>query len=275
MEEAVIVKRRPLISNHHGDYDRQNQLEAGRDILDAYTDIDIVEIDFILCPNGQLVSMHDFSAQAVLDGATLKRWIELVVVERRLILWIDLKPKWDFVSLVCDTSRHEARTVMLHLVALRRHFLASEHALDILPHVMMASQDLTLTHQLRRYNARLLEEDRWLISEDLPFLGSYVLQRLLPVSWHHLLKTHVQALFAQYDFSHASVVSLDLYFFDDDLEKLGRAVRANRTLDPEQTLLILYNFELSQPLVTLPGYHVVTQYNHRLPPPQSYATYDV
>lgn len=259
-----MQRRVPRISNHHGDSKRENHLPSARAVLDAHPEIGIVEIDFI-CHNEQYVSMHEYTALGLLEGSHLADWINLVVCQRGLMLWIDLKPKWDLVSMLCDTSDAEALCLMNHLENLRfAHLSRPVCARDLRHSLLLASQDYALANALRRFNSLLPEDRRWCIGEDVPFLGSYILQLALPYGWQATLNEAVRNRFAAYDFAHATVVSIDALFFDYDVGLLGEFIRGNASLRSE-TWIILYSFDrerLPQP-ITLEGYpHIITQYNH-------------
>ncbi len=257
------MQRLPRISNHHGDSHRENHLPSARAVIEAHPEIDIVEIDFV-SHNGQYVSMHDYSVLGLLEGSLLIDWVELVVVQHARMLWIDVKPKWDIVSILCDTAEAETVSLMRHLDQLRVIYMARQQPRDLRHSVFLASQDATMSHALRRFNSLLPQERRWCISEDVPFLGTYILQRVLSYGWQDTLNRAVQERFAHYDFSHATVVSIDALFFDYNVTAMCEFIRANGTLRPE-TWIILYSFERSQlpEPVTLEGYpHIITQYNH-------------
>lgn len=263
MQQQHQSRRLPRISNHHGDSQRENHLPSARAVLEAHPEIDIVEIDFV-CHNEQYISMHDYTALGLLEGSHLTEWIDLVVVQRGLMLWVDLKPRWDLVSMLCDTSEAETLCLMRYLDALRNSHLTRMPPRDIRHSVLLASQDYTLSRALGRFNSLLPPDRRWCISEDVPFVGSYILQWVLPYGWQNTLNEAVRRRFAAYDFSHATVVSIDALFFEYDVALLGEFIRGNATLRPE-TWIILYSFDREKQAhpITLDGYpHIITQYNH-------------
>ena len=254
--------KKPRVSNHHGALENQNNLASARLILDTYADIDIMEIDFI-CHRGDLISMHDYTATGVINGSRLFDWIQMVVVEYGHTLWIDLKPKWDLVSLFCETAPYETHLLMSLLVHYRSHFL-THHGVDIVTRLMIATQDDTLAHALHTANESGAPPDRWIVSRDVPFLWSYVARALLPLSTYDWINRQTLREFQHYDFSHSLIISLDMAFFEYDTARLVAFIRENGTIRRD-AMLILYSFPLSQAPIVVGDYHVVMQYDHPLP----------
>jgi hypothetical protein len=244
----------PRISCHHGDIRRPNSLTQARAILDQHPEIDIMEIDFVAW-HGELLSAHDYTHESVATGSPLSQWVAFVVVESRRILWFDLKARLDAKAWLCDCAYAIALLCAATLTAaLERH--AQE--LDLRQYMILTCQD----RELKGYLQRLCGCQGWLFADDLPFVDSYIWQWLLPQPFQWLVNRHVQALIAHYDLSAGRIVSIDLSFFEHNLDLLQACLRLSSVRG--DALLILYNFPLSQAPIKIPGYRVVMQYDYTL-----------
>lgn len=254
------MKKKTAVSCHHGDIDRQNNLEAASLIMQENPDIDIMEIDFVLY-NKELISSHDYSTEGILNGASLIEWVDLVILKHSHMLWIDLKPQALGLGTFLEswsTAKEEAIVLFGILREARERY---RPVLDIRDFIMITSQDRAIIKEIERLN----EGNEWRIVADIPHLQSYIWQYILPVGMQEQLNDAVFEYFVkQYDFSAHSVVAIDKSFFGHSLRRVFQFVRASTI--KEGSTLILYNFAHDDPVVRSKYYDVVMQYDFRRRP---------
>ena len=257
-----LLNKKPLISCHHGNVTQPNNIAAARQIIEKYQDIDIVEIDFIVVDK-HVVSSHDYDANSLLKGSPLHEWIDYIIIERNLILWIDLKVRLDVMAYIYDYSVYTASFFMNTLNDIRSYYLENK-GIDIMQYTMITCQDKDTRWQLeQKLHTPTTHEGgiQWLLVYDIPFNTSYIVQYLTPKELQYLVNNYVYNRFMCYDFSASPIISLDLSFFDNDLDKMARFIYENTTIQ-HGTMIVIYNFPLTQKRLTLENYHIIMQYDY-------------
>ncbi len=273
-----LENKYPRISCHHGSVMLPNNLSVARSIVEKHDNIDILEIDFIVY-NENLISSHDFDSSSVLNGSPLKDWIDFVIIEKGLILWIDLKVRLDVWAWIWDHSSYTAHFFFDSLQSLRQYYIET-HNIDIRRFIMLTCQDydtrcrieyellhdqrkeiaIIMNHQPSSGSASPILPPRWLLVYDLPFNISYILQYILPKECYSMINTYVYNHFVRYDFSQSTIISIDLSFFDDNINKIYKFIRESNI--KEETKIILYNFPLNKEPIKLEGYDIIMQYDY-------------
>lgn len=247
--------RTSRISCHHGDSRNQNNLPAALAVMQEFGEIDVMEIDFVHYGD-DLISSHDYTAINIIRGAPLLEWITAVVVDAQRILWIDLKPRLDPIDMLLrNSAEKEAQCLFARLADAAALFGAP----NIMPRIIISSQDPVIVHEVARHN-----EAGWHTLVDLPLLSSYIWQEILPFGLQAWLNDSVEEqLREHYDFGGHDTVAIDCGFFERDISRVLRFVEACRLLP--DTTLILYNVRQSEPLIEHPLYNnIITQYDFSL-----------
>lgn len=263
--ECFNSNKIPLISNHHGDINNENNLKAAKEILrQNIDDINIMEIDFIQY-NGEFVSTHDETCEGILNGSLLEKWIDFLVIENHKILWIDLKPKGTWVSFLFQSSLFEVNLLLNKLKYLRKYYKQNNN-IDIKNYIMIGSQDPKVRKEMQRLN--ILErymggnESEWLIIIDIPNVNAYITQWCLPYCFQYKLDIYVYNRFMSYDFSKSPLIAIDMTFFENDVDHVFEFIKNNKTIK-HNSFIILYSFKRSHPPVHLENYHIIMQYNFK------------
>lgn len=248
--------RRPLVSNHHGNINNQNNLDAAKPIIARHKEIDIVEIDFVKY-NTELVSSHDYTSYSMLNGSCIEEWVEFVIIQQRRILWVDMKARMDLFTLCHAYNNTDVALLLFEKLTTLREYHLSKNGVDIQKSIMITTQDRDLNDLVHHYNRGLA----WIIVTDVPFAWSYFWKLYAPNDCQYLVDNYVYNYFTRsYDFSNSQIVSIDLCFFNDSIAEM-----TNFILDTnikKGTLIVLYNFKQNAPLVTIEGYQIVMQYDY-------------
>lgn len=249
--------RTSRISCHHGDSHNQNNLPAAVNIMRAYGEIDVIEIDFVHYGD-DIISSHDYTALNILRGAPLLEWIATVVVAAQRVLWIDLKPRLDLIEVLLPGTNY-AEKEALCLFARLKEATSLYGASVIMPRIIVSSQDPVIVDEVGRHNI-----DGWQTLADIPLLSSYIWQEILPFGLQPWLNDSVESHFREhYDFTHHNTVAIDCGFFERNVSRVLRFVEACRLLP--DTILILYNVRNSEPPIEHPRYtNIITQYDFSL-----------
>ena len=251
----------PKIACHHGDYHHQNNLKYGEKILKKYdNEIDLMEIDFIFYePCNNFVSSHDYTTNSILRGSFIKDWIELVIHRYKKILWIDLKPHLDIMSLISLQNHYpyEAYIFFNVLNEIRAHYLRHHNGFDIKEYILITSQDMSFKDELLMINTY-----KWDIIMDIPYLPHYLWQSILPNDTQYILNNYVYNYFSSYDFSQCSFISIDLTFFNNNVDKVKHFIKNNRTIREDKTFIILYNFQRYTKPIHMHNYRIITMYDY-------------
>lgn len=249
-----------MTSCHHGHADHQNSLAHAKAVLKAHhREIGVMEIDFVNVRDN-FVSSHDFSQTSIEAGSSLLDWVKLVVVRYEKVLWIDLKSHHDFLGLFCCDVRFKTDCKLLFEVLDRIRRTVKRR---IETHIWISCQDSAVHDQLVRYNNNSLGHNRWIIANDIPFVGSYLQQYILPRVW---LTHTMHSEFREYDFNETTCVSnpnpvvcIDRSFFTST-QRLIDFIEDSSI--PLGATVLLYTFEASQEPIRIEGYEIIMQYDY-------------
>lgn len=243
-----------LRSCHHGDVSRPNQLGPARGVLERYAEIDVVEIDFVsYC--GEIWSAHDYALDQIEQGATLRQWVELVVLQHRKVLWLDIKENcWWYCNWMY--GQFDARLLFRRLRALTA--IVAQHGVDLRQHLWIGCQQLALRQRLLDMNR--YHKHRFCMMLDAPTLWGYVAQRLMPcVCLTPTLSAWLADELRKTDMAPYGVLSVDQSFFATTAE-LQRFLRALRL--PPDLRVVLNSYARSVAPVRVRGVQIVMQYDY-------------
>ncbi len=247
---------RPLLrSCHHGDATQPNELEPARAVLARFAEIDVVEVDFVSF-RGDIVSAHDYALDQIERGATLEQWVQLVVVEQRRVLWLDVKENcWWYCNWMY--GQFETRALFRRLRHLRAALLA-EHQIDLRHYCWIGCQQLALRDTLIRMNR--WPRHQFTLMLDAPTLWGYVAQYCAPYDFARpLLSAWLADELRHTDRAPYGVLSVDQSFFATD----GELVRFLRSLRLAQgSRVVLNSYPRSQAPLRVPGVQVIMQYDY-------------
>lgn len=249
-----------MTSCHHGHADHQNNLARAADVLKRHDDeIGVIEIDFVNVRD-DFISSHDFSVTNIKAGSSLIDWVKLVVVKHEKVLWIDLKSHHDFLGLFCCDTRFKTDCKLLFKVLSRIRKIVKRR---IESHVWISCQDSDVKDQLVRFNNNSHSRGRWIIVNDIPFVGNYLQQYVLPLGW---LTRSMTSTFREYDFSETTslanpnpVVCIDRLFFATT-QKLIDFIEDSSI--PLGATVLLYTFGADQEPLHIEGYEIIMQYDY-------------
>lgn len=244
------------VCNHHGDFDRQNNLASARIIIKENPEIDIYEIDFIDFQN-KFTSSHDYVKQNIDNGSPLKSWIEEVCVKNKKILYVDLKVDVNLAYIFWWGSvewKFDCRRLFKELEKLRKKH--REKGFNICNYIWLTSQDFDVVKKLNSIN-RFDEKSRWKCIIDAPYVNYYILQYALPGCMLGLLCNRTYNDFMSYEFD-SDIVALDYSFFNENI----RTFIESSTIKRGSTI-VLYSFELDTEPIEIHGYHIIMTYNYR------------
>lgn len=245
------------VCNHHGDYDRQNNLASARVIMKENPEIDIYEIDFIDFKS-TFTSSHDYEMHNIDNGSPLKSWIEEVCVRNKKILYVDLKVDVNLAYIFWWGSvewKFDCRRLFKELEKLRKRY-KKKNAINICDYIWLTSQDFDVVKKLNSIN-KFDEHNKWKCIIDAPYVNYYILQYAMPSCMMNLLGNRTYNDFLTYDFD-CDIVALDYSFFHENI----RSFVESSTIKPGSTI-VLYSFELGTEPIKIPGYHIIMTYNYR------------
>lgn len=243
-------------SCHHGDVTQPNQLGPARAVLRRYGEIDVVEVDFISF-RGEIVSAHDYALEQIERGATLQAWVDLVVVQHRKVLWLDVKENcWWYCNWMY--GQFDARALFRTLRRLRVQLLRASPPLDLHHYIWIGCQQLALRDTLVRMNR--WHKHRFTLMLDAPTLWGYVAQRLLPYDCARpLLSAWLADELRHTDRTPFDVLSIDQSFFASDAE-LTRFLASLRLRAGTRVVLNSYARRVAP--LRVPGVQVIMQYDY-------------
>lgn len=263
---------RIMTSCHHGHAEIQNNLNQAMRVLRVHTDIAVMEIDFVQMGD-DFISSHDYVAENIKNGSTLKTWIQQVVVKKKKTLWIDIKSHVDFFAFsfgCCDLRfKFDCRQLFRVLATIYKEVQQQPSTVRLQDYVWISCQDSEVRDNLIRLNNKLKGHLRWTIVTDIPFVYSYACKYLLPVSAYSWIHDYVFSYFLTYDFSSTRVgqkepvICIDHSFFPSDA-KLTQFIE-NSSI-PLGSTLILYTYSLSEAPLVIPGYTIIMQYDYTTTP---------
>jgi hypothetical protein len=245
------MDRRLRISNHHGDVENPNNLKAAKRVIEQHgAEIDIYEIDFVSVGN-KIISSHDYIDHKIKRGSKLSRWIDLVVVEHRRILWIDVKENLA-IFMACAYGKFNADALFSSLDRSRRRIMR-DFGFDILHYIWIGCQDLDLRSYIHRTSGE------WRVIMDMPSVTNYIWQYAtlgLAKGW---LCRKVCQEFKESDYKDYDVVTIDQSFFftRKDIKKFIMSL----DLDPSIPIVI-NSFDRDVKPIKIRNHHIIMQYNY-------------
>jgi len=249
MQDHLIWKSK--ISAHHGCIDCENELEPTIELLNRCPEINMVEIDFVYV-NEKFISSHDYETESISRGSEMSVWFDRVLVLGKMI-WIDIKESnWSILS--DKFGKFDIDKFYLELEAQRAKLLRQDIQLE--RYVIISCQYDSVKDRLFAVN-----NHRYLLAHDLPFIGSYVAQVVAPSFLDQQLNSIVRESMENFInylvCDQPFVVCLDMTFFNSSTDIMDFI---NKT---KASIIIIYSMELSNPLfIDNCDKHVLYQYNY-------------
>jgi hypothetical protein len=267
------------ISCHHGDVSQPNNLEQAKKVYhNKGYEIDIYEVDFV-CFCGRIVSAHDYDRQQISSGSSLEEWIDFFVVQKRKILWLDIKENITLVSGGCGYEKFDYRALFDVLEAKRQEvmrrfiddggdvdelFIDNSKSvtglyppLDIANYIVIGCQDAELHKKIA--NKSRQHKKRWRLILDSPDVWAYVLQYLCPGFLAPYLCDYVCEQFRQTKYRHYGMISIDQSFFSSR-SKLIDFIKSLK-LSPN-TMVIVNSYDRTVPPLQIENHYIVMQYDY-------------
>lgn len=259
---SVKIKAVVMTSCHHGDAECQNNLSQAKQVMRCYNEIRVMEIDFVQVGE-DFVSSHDYKAENIQQGSSLREWIDLVVLRAKKVLWIDLKSHVDVLTLACCCGgdirfKFDCRQLFRVLAK-----LCNETKQHLQKRIWLSCQDSEVRDTLIRYNNKLKACHQWMIITDIPFVYSYACKYLLPFSSYECIHNYVFTHFITYDFSESPIICIDHSFFPSD-NKIIQFIE-NSTILPGSTILLYTFTDRDHPPIKVLGYKIIMQFDYTPP----------
>jgi hypothetical protein len=247
----------PLISSHHGDYRRENNLVAAVRVAEIFEEIDIYEIDFVSVGK-RVISSHDYEEEAIANGSPVEEWIREFVVKRGKILWLDVKENLTLL-MNCGYGKFGVRALFHRLeTEWKEAANRPQNPVDIRTRIWIGCQDVSLRERLFEYNQRRCG-GRWHQILDMPTTTAYILQRITPPCFTSLLCEYVCRESRESDYRDFDLLSVDRSFFPG--RKAMKAFILSLELRPD-VLVVLNSFGRNQKPIILPNHRIAMQYDY-------------
>jgi len=249
----MLQERVPLLSAHHGDHQRDNNLRGAIRVADVFEEIDIYEVDFVSVGK-RLVSSHDYNEEAIANGSDVEEWIQEFAVRREKILWLDIKQNLD-LYLNCGYSKFRV-SLLFHKLEHERKMYADQ--VDIRRRIWIGCQDGELRERIIEHN-RTFCGGRWHIIWDMPTITGYILQRITPSCFSSLLCDFICRESRESRYQEFDIVTIDRSFFS------GRKPLIRFILSLElrpDVLIVLNSFGRQTKPVVVPNHRIVMQYDY-------------
>jgi hypothetical protein len=235
-------------------------------VLQQYPEIAVIEIDFVLLCDGEepeLLASHDYEPGSLVRATPLKAWIEMVVLQQKRLLWLDLKTRLSLWTLMSEPrSRLDVPLLLGLLNQLQRHF--RKHCnYDIRKQLLLGCQDEQVYRLLCELNAQ--QSHAWRLLLDLPFADSYIHKKMMPDALANEWMQETYRLYAYAETLESSgsegrrYICLDTSFFEST-----DAVKdfIQRSTLPRHSVLVLYSYPRTAPALSVPGYTILMQYDY-------------
>lgn len=247
----------PSVSAHHGYIDFPNHLISCADIVDENREIDIVEIDFVTFGN-EVISSHDYDIEVIQQGSILYDWVMAMVFERQKILWIDIKENL-FIYFNWMYDKFDVSMFFKTLIHIRREISRTKH-IDITHNIWIGCQDTSLFRRLKEENETL--KHPWIMIYDIPTVGHYIYQHLMPSCFIHLLEEMVIGEFSKIPMRQYDIISIDQSFFHS-MESMIRFIKNLNLRRGTNVVLNSYeNRAIEAPYIK--HLNIIMQYDYRL-----------
>lgn len=240
------------LSCHHGHALYPNNLEETRRIIRQHGEIEIFEIDFISVDD-QFISSHDYTEEGVQNGSSLAEWVAYLVVQERRTLFIDVKARLSFSTVILCGAKFQSFLFFRELARLRKCY---RKQLDIGERIWIGCQDGDLREELMQVNESQKLSERWQFITDCPRTYSYLAQMLLP-QW--LSNWFMQTYYGNYDYSADDLVALDRSFFASNAELEEFIERSKIRHD---ATLMLYSYVRSEQVPQTEHCRLIIQYDY-------------
>lgn len=257
-----------MTSCHHGHSLHQNNLKEALQVIRTNEEIRIVEIDFVQVGD-DFISSHDYKPENIANGSPLLEWIRKVVVERDIILWIDIKSHVDFTAFCCGCCDMRFKLDFRALFTVLARICKTLER-KVQDRVWLSCQDRDVCDSIIRFNnSRLKPANRWTVVTDIPFVYSYAVNAcryVLPSLVYNWLQDRVFTELKEHDFERTRiysnlpiVVCIDKSFFATN-ERIIQFVEESSI--PLGSLIVLYTFEEPTEPITIQGYEIIMQYDY-------------
>jgi len=264
MNKKAIAKQ-IKVSCHHGDINNPNQLFYVEKLIERENDfIDIYEIDFVMFKN-KIISSHDYDIDMIYKGSELIKWIDLIIIKNNKILWIDIKEN---LSIFCNSYNQFNIYLFFKQLEIIRKKIINDINLDIINFIWISCQETNLYDKIIEINNKKqrpnsvtqeIRENKWIIVYDIPSIDSYIYQIILgTIGLNCIINDSVYNKYIQLDLTQYKYISIDQSFFYDIHDLLEFI---NRLILSKNTNIVLYNFKLNIPPITIPDYNIIMQYD--------------
>jgi hypothetical protein len=249
-----------MTSCHHGDVHCQNNLARALRVIDANREIKVVEIDFVQIGH-DFISSHDYKPENVSNGSSLREWVHALVIQRKKILWIDIKSHVDIIAFtLCDVRVKFDCAPLFNALAR----LCRETKRRLQDNVWLSCQDSEVRHALIRHNnTRIKERNRWLIATDIPYVPSYACKAYFPhavFSWFNEYVFGNTFMTLDYTETRALIVCIDHTFFWSDASLISFIEESSI---PAGSTIVLYTYERPREVpIEVLGYTIIMQYDY-------------
>lgn len=238
-------------SCHHGDIKKENNLAAVKKLEQSYGEkIGIYEIDFISF-HGEIYSSHDYVTDAIRKENKLLVWVEYVVVERKKILWLDVKENYWFY-LNCGFEKFCVTTLLQRLKDART-YCQKKYFFDILPYIWLGCQERNVHKEIMEQN-----RNKWKMILDLPTVNTYIIRKLTLGLLGDFYLERVRNDYLESPYKKYKIITLDQIFFSSTKELLWFI--QSLQIPPDVTIIV-NSFPLSTPPLKLKNHHIIMQYD--------------
>jgi len=241
MEEILKFAHK---SCHHGSQKLENNLLATIQVLNQYTNIDIIEIDFIF-HNNEYISAHD--VEQVKYGSKLVEWVD-EIMKRDKILWLDLKDtQLSFFINSYSSLNVDILFNILNNLNKKYKFLTQ--------HILIGCQYIHVYEQL-------IKQSKFTIIRDLPRDKIYVLDAITPNQYLTNLEDIVYNSIIE-DCNNINnninninnIIAIDKKFFTKEgLINLLKNINSN--------IIIVYNFQQTDEIPFIHNKKIIYQYDY-------------
>jgi hypothetical protein len=238
------------ISCHHGDIHHQNNLSKVKKLVKHYPEIDIFEIDFISFDD-KIISSHDYNMSVIKEGSVLEKWVQFLVIEKRKILWLDIKENLT-IYMNCGFEKFDTHLLFSKLKSLRR--LAS---FDITPYIWIGCQEIPVRQSIVEKNKRLSRP--WQLILDMPTVPSYMLQRITPNFARGYLREMICHDFMESGYEEYSILTIDQSFFlsREEIISFIKSLKLEK-----ETKIVINSFDRSVEPIRIKNHYIIMQYDY-------------
>lgn len=249
MQSKILTS---YISAHHGFFTKENELAPTIKLLQKHTEIDMVEIDFVY-DNGKFISSHDYEDENVIKGSELTIWLNEIIPLNKMI-WIDIKDStWSILSE--SFSKFDVQVLFDLIRSEKKKFNSMNIALE--KYILIGCQYEHLIDKIVTIN-----DGEFLLAYDFPRIHAYVTKTIAPACFDMVIDQYYQEeselILNELIKGKYNIVCLDVTFFMSINDIVMLLNKINNI-----SIVIIYSLDLtSQEIISIPGKHVITQYNY-------------